>query len=113
MSAATKLELVDAGLPADVAEAAIKRMEEDSHIIRGLRMQNERLRDERLNAELEASVAIAKAKFSQAQLYQRLLDIESRLAELAKLVDGQAQFLAGDYQLLKDRVDGIAAREVI
>lgn len=89
MSAAiSKPELVRDGLPSNVAEAAIRRMEEDAHIIRGLRMQNDRLKDEKLNVELEASVAIATAKLGQAQAFQKVKELEDNLNELRNWITG-------------------------
>jgi hypothetical protein len=87
-------------LPSNVIEAQIAKMEQDEIIIRALKKKNERLAAERLEAELEASIEIAKAKFAQAQAFQRMVELEKRVAELATIVDAQAQLLAGEYRLL-------------
>ena len=65
-----------------VIEAQIARLEEDSWIIKGLRKQNERLKEEKLNVELEASVEIAKSKFALAQMVTRVTDLEKNLQQL-------------------------------
>ena len=78
-----------------VIASQLARLEEDQHIIRGLRKQNERLKEELLNAQLEASLEIAKAKFGQAQAFQRITELEKRIEAVENESDRINNFVAG------------------
>jgi hypothetical protein len=98
-----KPELVLSGPSFDhrdkVIEAQMARMEEDSHIIRGLRKQNERLKEEKLNAELEASLEIAKAKFAAAQVgeaLRRVVELERRVTAAEADTNNLRNWIAGN-----------------
>lgn len=110
MSAAPKfnrLDVVERGLPPNAQEAAIKLLEENEWIIKGLRKQNERLAEERLNAELAASVEIAKQKFATAQWYQRAMDLEKRVGVLEQLTKA----LADSCDRIANHAQGLPSRE--
>lgn len=74
-------------------EAAVQRLEEDEHIIRGLRKQNERLAAEKLNAELEASVKVATLKGQNSDLAARVAALEKSVAALDKAQDRTGNLL--------------------
>lgn len=103
----------------NVVEAAIKRMEEDTHVIRGLRQQNARLKEELLNAQLEASLEIAKAKFGQAQAFLRITELEQRIAAAERESDRLNNFVTGycvqrdEFEQVRASVSGLLARETI
>lgn len=90
-----------------VIEASSKRMEEDAWIIKGLRKQNERLKEEKLNAELEASLLIASLKFREAQLFGRVMDAEKAIAKLQTLV----QALADSCDRMANHQQGLVNRD--
>lgn len=72
-------------------EAMIRLLEENELIIRGLRKQNERLAAEKLNAELEASLEVAKAKFAAAQVgeaHRRIKELDDNLNDLRNWITG-------------------------
>jgi hypothetical protein len=78
-----------------VIEAQLALIEENAHIIRGLRKQNERLKEEKLNVELEASLEIAKHKFTLAQMTQRVALLEKSVAALDEAQNRTGNIVAG------------------
>lgn len=69
-------------------EAAVVLLEDQERIIRGLRKQNERLSEEKLQVELTASLEVAKTKLGQAQAFQRMNAIENDLNNLRNWITG-------------------------
>lgn len=91
-------------------EHAVAQMEENEHIIRGLRKQNERLEAELLNTSLRASLAVNQAKFEAAQVgeaHRRIAALEKEVAKLADAQNATAQIVQGLVDL-PDRVDELA-----
>jgi microsomal dipeptidase-like Zn-dependent dipeptidase len=99
MSAKPELSLLPSAM-----DAAIRRMEEDTHIIRGLRKQNERLKEELLNAQLEASLEIAKHKFAAAQAFQRMKAVEDDLNALRNWIAGNVVQNDDEYKAMRSNV---------
>jgi hypothetical protein len=91
-------------LPSNVIEAQIAKMEQDEIIIRALKKKNERLAAERLEAELEASIEIAKAKFAQAQAFQRMKAVEDDLNQLRNWIAGNVVQRDQEYENLRSNV---------
>ena len=87
-----------------VIDAQLALIEENSHIIRGLRKQNERLKEERLNVELEASVAIATAKLGQAQAFQRITALEKDINDLRNWIAGNLVQRDQEYENMRGNV---------
>lgn len=76
----------------------------------GLIASNALLQEQVNEAQLKASHAIALSKFSEAQMYQRVLVMEAKLEEIGAVADRCAQTLAGEYLILKDDYYAHSAR---
>lgn len=95
-------------------EAAIRYMEEQEVRLKGYKLAIERLEAERLTAELEASVKIAHLKGEKADLAARVEALEKAQDRTAQMV--QALVLTptrDEFDFLKERVEGLCAREVV
>jgi F0F1-type ATP synthase gamma subunit len=110
VSAAPTMDL----LPSNVIEAQIAKMEQDEIIIRALKKKNERLAQEKLEAELEASVKIAALKGEKADLAARIEALEKAQDRTGNLVQGLVLTPSRDeFDRLRERVEGLCAREVV
>ena len=94
---------------ASAMEHAICQLEENEWIIKGLRKQNDRLAAEKLNVELEASVAVATAKLGQAQAFQRMRVLEDDLNALRNWITGNC-IQRDEFQQLRDDHDNLSYR---
>jgi hypothetical protein len=94
MSAQPKPELVR-DVHAEQREALLKKAELDAIIIGALKKKNERLAAERLEAELEASIEIAKAKFAAAQAHQLIAELRASVKALEEAQNRTGNIVQG------------------
>lgn len=85
-------------------DALIAKAQLDGHIIVALKKKNERLAAEKLEVELEASIEVAKAKFAQAQAFQRMKAVEDDLNALRNWIAGNVVQRDQEYENLRANV---------
>ena len=104
-------------IPPSVAEAAVALVENQEREIASLKRQrdglvarNALLIEQKNEIELRLSTQILNI---HASYLDRVSALEQQVAEIGTVADRCAQTLAGDYVLLKERVEGLAARETL